>query len=322
MGFGGPVGPWADNNDLYEWNGTTWVLVPTTNKPPRPFVDNDHFVDYLSCTYDERRGKIVLVGTGVSDVYGQITSPQPVVWEWDETSQWVQRSVGSTPTFSSGFLFFDSQRGVLTALVYATAPPLQMYEWDGVNTWHQIAPLVMTPLNMGVERFLANDPVEGVVFTTCEDANGAVGYAYRTVSPATFSVTGSGCAGSLGEPTLRLTQNWTRAWLGGTLSVDLTNLPQSTGFVVIGWSATSTGAFALPLSLSQFGMPGCLARVSFDETRFLAGSNHVATTTMPVPLSNALLGLSFYQQGYSIDPAANAAGLVAGNAVRITVGRL
>jgi len=161
-----------------------------------------------------------------------------------------------------------------------------------------------------------------MTFTTCGDSVTLAGYAYRTVSPATFTVTGPGCTGSLGEPTLRLTHNWTRAWLGGTLSVDLTNLPQSSGFVVIGWSASSAGAFALPLSLSQFGMPGCLARVSFDETRFLAGSNQTVTTTLPVPLSNALLGLSFYQQGYAIDPAANAAGLVAGNAVQITVGRL
>src|SRR5262249_56177028 len=139
------------------------------------------------------------------------------------------------------------------------------------------------------------------------------------VGPATGRVTGPGCLGSLGDRALRLTHNGTRAWLGGTLSVDLTNLPQSSGFVVLGWSATSAGAFALPLPLAQFGMPGCLARVSFDETRFLAGTNHTVTTTMPVPLSNALLGLSFYQQGYAIDPAANAAGLVAGNAVQITL---
>ena len=69
-------------------------------------------------------------------------------------------------------------------------------------------------------------------------------------------------------------------------------------------------------------MPGCSARVSFDMIRAVSGSNNTATTTIPVPLSNALLGLSFYHQGYSIDPAANAAGLVAGNAVRVTIGRL
>jgi hypothetical protein len=321
IAFGGPTGPWTDN-DLYEWNGTTWVLVPTTNRPPRPFVSYDHFVDYLTCAYDERRDKVVLVGTGLSDLYGNITSPQPVVWEWDEANQWVQRSVTSTPTFSYGVLFFESQRGVITAIIQGGAGQLQMFEWDGANAWHQIIPVAMPPANLGVERFLVQDSTEGITFATCADSLSATGYAYRTVSPATFAVTGAGCTGSLGEPTLCLTHNWTRAWLGGILSVNLTNLPQSAGFVVNGWSATSAGAFALPLSLDPFGMPGCMARVSFEDVRFVSGSNNAATTTMPVPLSNALLGLSFYQQGYAVDPAANAASLVAGNAVRITVGRL
>src|SRR4029077_13233007 len=94
-----------------------WVLVPATNQPPMPFISNDVVVDYLTCAYDERRDKVVLVGTGQLNLNTyQVASPQSVVWEWDETNQWVQRSVSSTPLFSSGILFFDSQRGVLTEL--------------------------------------------------------------------------------------------------------------------------------------------------------------------------------------------------------------
>src|SRR5262249_8145878 len=151
---------------LYEWNGTTWVLVQTTNRPPRPFVSNDLFVDYLTCAYDERRDKVVLVGKGVSDFSGVITSPQPEAWEWDEANQWIQRSVISTPAFHSGVLYFDSQRGVLTALVAGSAPVMQTFEWDGVNSWQQLFPVALPPSNLGGERFLVYDPVEGATFDT------------------------------------------------------------------------------------------------------------------------------------------------------------
>jgi hypothetical protein len=134
---------------------------------------------------------------------------------------------------------------------------------------------------------------------------------------------GSGCSGSAGEPSLRLTQNWTRAWLGQILSIDLTNLPAaSTGFVALGCSNTNAGAIPLPHSLTPYGMPGCFARVSTDDIRVVTGNNGTATLTMPVPMSSALIGVVLYQQGFSIDPAANAAGLAASNSVRITIGSL
>jgi hypothetical protein len=104
--------------------------------------------------------------------------------------------------------------------------------------------------------------------------------------------------------------------------VDLTNLPTSTGFVVVGWSNTSAGPFALPLSLAPYGMPGCFARVATDLLCFVSGSNGTATLTMPVPSDGALVGLPLHQQGLSIDPAANAAGLAVSNSVRVTVGSL
>jgi hypothetical protein len=298
------------------------MLIPTTNRPPRPYLDPDHFFDYISAAYDARRDKLVLFGTRTVLIGGSnLTNLQPTVWEWDSANGWVNPTVTGAPAFYAAILFFDSQRGVLTAL---TGYPRAVSEWDGGSSWRTLTPLNSPPPTMGFGGSIGHDPVRGMSFVTFHGTT-ATGspQAYVTVNPARFEALGSGCPGSAGEPTLRLTDNWTRAWLGRTLSVDLANLPSpSTGFVAIGWSNTNAGAISLPLPLAPFGMPGCFARVATDDIRAVAGGNGTATLTMPVPISNALVGVVLYQQGFPLDPLANAAGLAASNSVRITIGRL
>jgi hypothetical protein len=108
--------------------------------------------------------------------------------------------------------------------------------------------------------------------------------------------------------------------MGQSLSVELSNLPTSAAFLVIGWSSSSVGSIPLPYSLTTHGMPGCFARVSTDHVEAILGAAGTITHVMPVPNSAVLNGVQFYQQGYSVDPAANAAGFVASNAVRIGIG--
>ncbi len=316
LAFGGPANPWTAN-DLYEWNGTTWNLVPATNKPPRPGDFNASRI-YLSCAYDARRDKVVLFGSAWFDwTRQQFSNPQPDVWEWDSSNGWINRTVQGTVDYSC-VMYFDSQRGVLTRVQGA---PAQMAEWDGGNAWVAVTPLGGSP-NAYVERHGAFHAERGVFMVGTTSAAARIGYHYGTVSPAAFESLAAGCPGTLGSPGLALTHNWTRAWMGRTLSVDLTNLPQSTGFLAIGWSDQQAGSFQLPLDLAPFGMPGCHARVATDLIVPLTGANNAATWTTPVPQNNALLGVSFYQQGFAIDPAANAAGLTASNSVRVTIGRL
>ena len=54
----------------------------------------------------------------------------------------------------------------------------------------------------------------------------------------------------------------------------------------------------------------------------LACSVNVSSGTMPVPVNASLVGVALYQQGVSLDPGFNAAGLTVSNAVRVTVGSL
>ncbi len=69
-------------------------------------------------------------------------------------------------------------------------------------------------------------------------------------------------------------------------------------------------------------MPGCQARVSNDLLCPVVGANGTARLSMAVPSDNALVGAVFYEQGISLDPLANAAGIAVSNAVRVTIGRL
>lgn len=315
MAFGGPN--YWDSNDLYEWDGSAWNLVPTTNKPPR----NGNFSGsqvYLACAYDARRDKIVLHGSAWVDWTTQnMFGLLPVVWEWDATNGWTSRTVQGSITWDC-FLFFDSARGVMTRL---QGNPIQTAEWDGGNAWQPVVPAGGSP-SMYMTPYGAYDPQRGRFFAGLTSLSGDLAVSYGSQHLPGFEPRGQGCPGTQGIPTLRLTADWTRAWMGRTLSVDLQNLPQSAGFVAIGWSEQRAGAFTLPYDLTPFGMPGCFARVATDLIVPVVGQNQSATLTMPVPQNNALLGVTLYQQGFAIDPAANAAGLTAGNSVRLSVGRL
>ncbi len=317
MAFGGPANPWTAN-DLYEWNGSNWILVPTTNKPPRPGGWSASVV-YLKSVYDARRDKLVLYGSIWFDWNsGQYSNLQPVIWEWDAINGWVSRNVAGSID-PVGQLHFDSQRGVVTKV---QGIPVQTYEWDGGGGWIPITPTSTPPPGFSPYKYGAFEAQEGLLYMGFGDSNTDVPYTYGSVNPGTFTTLAPGCPGTLGQPTLALTDNWTRAWMGRTLSVDLHNLPQSTGFLVTGWSNQRVGAFLLPVGLATFGMPGCHARVSTDLIVPVAGASNTATFTLPVPQNSALLGATLYQQGFAIDPAANAAGLTASNAVRVTIGRL
>ncbi len=320
LAFGGPS-EWS-SNDLYEWTGTTWSLLPTTGRPPRPGDWNFSRI-YLTSAYDARRDKLVVFGTALVDWQNAVFSDfRPDLWEWDSMNGWIQRSVqqGSLQRLSQ--LHFDSQRGVLT-LITAYPGPLQVLEWDGGASWQPITPL--TPLSPWINDLWPTgsyDDARGKFYVGLFGSNTSWANAYGSVNAPDFQPVAQGCAGTLGQPTLRLTHNWTRAWLGRSLSVDLSNLPLSAGIVALGWSDQQHGSTTLPLSLTPHGMPGCFARVAPDSVYFVTGAGNTATLALPVPNNPNLMGLTFYQQGWSFDPAANPTGMTTSNSARLTIGRL
>ena len=313
---------------LFEWQGAAWVQVPTPTAPP--LYGPNGPLQYFGSAYDVRRDKYVLFSSGTYTKFGYIDLA-PVIWEWDATNGWVERTVPFPGTLHRwnprAETRFDSTRGTILTIVrtgdrWPTSWGFQAYEWDGGPSWRTLSNQTPPPLGIGWSTLTTGfDERRGQWHMQFRGSGQFRSYFFESVRPATFEVHGSGCAGSLGQSELRLRHSWTRAWLGQSLETELTNLPTSTAIVAVGCDDQHWAGTALPRPLDPIGMPGCLLRVPPESIYAIAGSHQRATLSLPVPLQAALLGTAIYQQGFAIDPAANSLGLTATNSVRATVGR-
>lgn len=127
-------------------------------------------------------------------------------------------------------------------------------------------------------------------------------------SAASFTLYGTGCAGSAGEPGLRALR---LAWLGHSGELEVFNLAPSQGVILCsGFSRTAAGSLPLPHALQQYGMPGCSLLASPDVNVFLPVQGGLARWTFGVPAPPALLGASAFHQAFSLEPGANALGAI------------
>jgi len=144
--------------------------------------------------------------------------------------------------------------------------------------------------------------------------------AWQDSSPtATYTAFGAGCSGTLGVPGLAAAAG-SRPALGSTFTAEVTNVTNHAALLATGFSITSAGGLPLPLDLGSFGMNGCFLRVDPIAVSFLAGAANVATWTWPVPSAPSFFGLTFYQQAFVLDGAANSAGLTASNGAAAVLG--
>ncbi|MBL9076689.1 MAG: hypothetical protein JNL08_04245, partial [Planctomycetes bacterium] len=130
-------------------------------------------------------------------------------------------------------------------------------------------------------------------------------------------VFGTGCGGSAGVPFLRTQE---RARIGHTHHTAVESVPTvNTGVLtLVGMSRTVSGAAALPLDLSPFGMPGCRALVSHDIV-LLHGFDHVSPP-LPIPNLPSLYGTEFYVQAVVGELGANPLGLIWSRGLRCIIG--
>ncbi|HEB53430.1 MAG TPA: hypothetical protein ENI87_09275 [bacterium] len=139
--------------------------------------------------------------------------------------------------------------------------------------------------------------------------------AWQDASPiAHYSTFGSGCSGSIGTPVL-LPAAGSRPALGSAFDVEVSNLPFGVAAMATGLSASVTsGGLPLPFDLTVLGMPGCTQYVDALVLDVIQSAGTTATWTWNVPSSPSLFGQEFFNQAFSLDPAANAFGFVASNA--------
>lgn len=95
-----------------------------------------------------------------------------------------------------------------------------------------------------------------------------------------------------------------------------------TGSLGLGISRTKWNALNLPFDLRAIGATNNSLYVSLDfQVPFTArrtGTNFVSSFRTAIPNSSAFAGITFYAQGWYADRTANAAGLVATNALALT----
>jgi len=116
---------------------------------------------------------------------------------------------------------------------------------------------------------------------------------------ASFSVSGAGCAGPAGVPTLSAPQ---LPVLGATLMVSIGNVAASTAPFLAAGTATTP---ALPIStLGLTSDPSCLLTVSLDlVVGPLVAAGATASFSLAVPASSALAGLQLHFQAALLDAA-------------------
>ena len=136
---------------------------------------------------------------------------------------------------------------------------------------------------------------------------------------AQFLPFGSGCAGSAGVPALA---GGALPRLGTTTTAQLTNLPVNSplALLAVGLSRTQWAGGSLPALLTSIGMPNCRTYTSADLLTTVPAGGGSATWSWSVPSLPLLLGTTFYLQGVSWDPAANALGLTVTNAATMVLG--
>lgn len=139
----------------------------------------------------------------------------------------------------------------------------------------------------------------------------------RDAFPATYTIFGAGCSGTLGMSQL---QNLSLPQIGQTLDVRITNLPQNLAIMATGWSNVSSPLGPLPFDMTPFGAPGCLARVSPDVSQFLIGTNNRAFWSLTLPNDPGLIGANLHQQALSLDAGFNNLGATLSEAATIGIG--
>jgi hypothetical protein len=138
---------------------------------------------------------------------------------------------------------------------------------------------------------------------------------YRTLAPADVAPFGTGCAGTAGTPAL-MAAPFSLPWLGDTMRNVVQTIPvgEPGGVFVSSFGSTPV------LPLDSVGMPGCALLVPIDVVEFRVAVAGAAEWATGIPNIPTLAGVSFRQQAFVLDAAANALGLTASNAVLVTTG--
>lgn len=285
-------------NEVWEWDGNSWVdKTPATGPTGRWFPN---------LAFDPVRQDILMYG-GYT-----FTGPSLETWSWDGTS-WQQQMPPTPPPYRRGNrAVSDLHRQ--RVIVYGDESDPFSWEWDGQD-W-----TMLVQSSPGVREAPAvaynGQSRETVVFGGyLYSVHLADTWVFRTNAPADVIPFGAGCPGATGLPVLAGAP-YTLPWVGDVYRSELTNLAPATAATVFATGNNSTA----PMGLANVGMPGCDLLVSFAALELIPAANQRSEWLLTIPNSTALAGVRLFQQGFALEPGANAAGITASNGIELVVG--
>ena len=294
--------------DTWEWNGTAWAQVggssPSAPSPRREYA----------MAYDSQRGVSVLFGG--EDHSGLLGD----TWEWDGSS-WTQAATAGPAARQTHAMAYNSLRG-FTVLFGGQDSNFNRlgdrWSWDG-SSWAQLTATSPAARN---SHALAYDPQrESMVLFAGKDGSGNyLGDTWESRFTSGFAQPyGAGCG--TGPLFLTPATNSTPQ-IDQSAEANLFHVPSALAFVSLGWSRTTAGSFALPLSLAGFGAPGCELLQSGEDLSLptTTGPNSTATFQMAIPNIQELVGARIYLQAWAPDAGYNSAGLITSNGLEWVIG--
>ena len=290
--------------DTWQYDGKDWTQLRPS---PAPTPRRDH-----AMAFDKGRGEVLLFG-------GLGASLLQDTWMWDGT-RWNRRTPRRSPPPLQGHtLTYDRQRDryVLFGGFDGTRVVDATWEYDGTD-WIERRPPVKPSARRGfLHRYVAVDSaIAGFGGESGQGTKLGDLWSYATTAPAEFTGFGNGCGGA--SPPFLL---GSLPWTGETFTLSVVALPPaSPAFLYLGLSDKVWNALPLPLDLGTIGAVGCRLYVQALALLPLANIGGRASMTVPVPNDPRLIGVRFFQQAWSLDPAANAAGLVVSNGGSARVG--
>lgn len=282
--FGGLISlAGAALDDTWEWDGSLWL--PTSPLTPPP-ARTDHVL-----TFDRARGRTVLFG-GASQ---QPAAALADTWEYDGT-QWSQSLPTTSPTARTSACFgYDAARGRSTLFggTDGNATALgDTWEWDGA-TWTQTTtsgPAARTGASMAYDSLRHRHVLVGGRVGASLTNNGET---WEYAVPGTADVTpfGSGCAGSLGVPSLKANSNPSIGNTGFGMRVENV-AANSVAFLALGFARER----------SELGNDCTLyVPAPLGVTALLADNSGGASYSMSLPNATWLLGVRAFAQGAGIE---------------------
>ena len=272
----------------------------------------------LGVTFSSTGGFVAVVNHGTftpspPNVIGGTTATGALNYFQPITVRFVDPTDPTQPATTDWF----SVRGDLVPLNTGTGT-VQAFSVDGTLLGSQ----TLNDVNPGMV-FTLSFATPGIHRVVLTETTGTVGWDDVELLPvrraANYTPFGAGCAGSLGVPVLAAAAG-SLPLPGTTFTATITAAPNGLALMATGFSNTLSGSTPLPASLTNLGMPGCDLLVELLLLDVVSATGTTLAWSLPLPPGGALLGLRFYQQGFVVDPAANAFGLAASNGAAGTIG--